>query len=150
MSAYIVSHDHIDALLTFATANDPQSFGPVSYRLEPSGNLREMTQDKATEIGRILLAENERSVGHRYPGDAPGDLPGAGEDVTSYTFRPWAKTPAPIDVLKGCDCFDYQACETDDYRQSEAYRIVDAIRHRAISRLPGYSKASGWEFRRTS
>ena len=147
MSAYIVGHDHIDALLTFATADDPQAFGPISYRLEPSGNRVEITTTNATDVGRILLTENERSVEHRYPGD--NDLPGKiGEEAAGYSFRPWAETPAPVAILKACDCFEYQACETDDYRQSDAYRIIDAIRSRAISRLPGYSNAPGWEFRR--
>jgi len=153
MSAYIVGHAHIDALLTFATANDPRSFGPISYRLEPSGNSVEITEHNATEVGRILLTENERSVQHRYPGEAPGELPGSdGEGAASYMFQRWEDAnglaPSPTAILKGCDCFDYQACETDDYRQSDACRIVDAIRHRAISRLPGYSDADGWEFRR--
>jgi hypothetical protein len=147
MSAYVVGHDHIDALLTFATADDPQSFGPISYRLEPTGNRVEITTLNATEIGRKLLTENERSVNHRYPGD--DDLPGTiGEEAAGYTFRPWAKAPDAIAILKGCDCFDYQACETDDYRASDAFRIIDAIRARAISRLPGYTNAPGWEFRR--
>jgi hypothetical protein len=148
MSAYIVGHDHIDALLTFASADDERSFGPVSYWLEPTGNRVEITERNASEIGRALLAENERSVGHRYPGDAPGDLPGAGEDAAAYTFRPWAEVPPALAVLKGCDCFDYQACESDDYRSSDAYRIINAIRHRAISLLPGYENTPGWEFRR--
>lgn len=135
MSAFIVGHDHIDALLTFATAEQATSNGV------------EITTANATEIGRILLTENERSVSHRYPGD--GDLPGTiGEEAAGYTFRPVTGVLAPLVILKACECFDYQSCETDDYRESEACRIVDVIRSRAISRLPGYSDARGWEFRR--
>jgi hypothetical protein len=147
MSAYIVGHDHIDALLTFATRRD--RFGPVSY-LPASGNRVEITSYNATEIGRILLTENERSVRHRYPGDAPGDLPGtSGEDAARYSFRPWQpQSPPAVAILKGCDCFDYQACETDDYDTSLAARIIEAIRKRAIHRLTDYENAPGWEFRR--
>lgn len=135
MSAFIVCHDHIDALLTFATAEQATSNGV------------EITARNATEIGRILLTENERSVSHRYPGDV--DLPGTiGEEAADYTFRPVDPVPAPLAILKACECFDYQSCETDDYRDSEACKIVDVIRSRAISRLPGYSNAPGWDFRR--
>jgi hypothetical protein len=51
MSAFVVSHDHIDALLTFAS--DKRMLNELSYRTAP----RRLT---ATEIGRVLLAENER------------------------------------------------------------------------------------------
>jgi len=54
----------------------------------------------------------------------------------------------PIAVLKGCECFDYQACETDDYRSSIACTIINAIRTRAILCLPDYDDAPGWDFTR--
>jgi mannitol-1-phosphate/altronate dehydrogenase len=112
MSAYIVDHDHIDALLTFALC---KSYGRgVVYTANET--LIEIVSTNATEIGRILLTENERSVRHRYPDDAPGDLPGSiGEDAASYLFHRYERTPSPLVILKACECFDYQACETDDY-----------------------------------
>ena len=144
MSAFIVGHDHIDALLTFATdrRSDRLSYYVNDTRVE-------ITHDNVTEIGRILLTENERSVRHRYPGDDADDLPGTiGEDAAGYSFTRFAEPLTAVSVLKGCDCFDYQSCETDDYRHSLAYAIVSAIRNYAISRLPEYSDGPGWEFRR--
>jgi hypothetical protein len=142
MSAYIVGHDHIDALLTFALC---KSYGRgVVYIANDA--LIEIIDDNASEIGRILLTENERSVRHRYPNDAPGDLPGTiGEDAANYTFRQFDQPVSSLAILKACDCFDYQACETDDYKSSVAYAIVDAIRKRAIMRLPGYENSPGWD-----
>lgn len=143
MSAYIVGHDHIDALLTFAAHER------VSYFTDDDNRV-EITPDNATEIGRILLAENERSVQHRYPGDAPDDLAGTvGERAANYQFKEFGGAPQPaLTILKGCDCFDYQACETDDYTESLACKIVDAIRRRAIIRLPAYTNSPGWEIDR--
>ena len=141
MSAFVVGYDHIDALLTYALA---ERQNPVSYGLPTTGNRIEITEENATKVGRILLAENERSVRFRYPND-----PDEGDGyVKDYTFSNFEKPLTPVAVLNGCDCFDYQACETDDYKQSVAYQIIDAIRHRAIRNLPGMENAPGWEFRR--
>ena len=56
MFAYIVGHDHIDALLTFATADDPQASGRSRI-----GSNRAATAsrsgDEPTDVGRILLTE---------------------------------------------------------------------------------------------
>jgi len=145
MSAYIVGHAHIDALLTFATS---KRYGRgVVYTANET--LIEINCDNASEIGRILMTENERSVRHCYPNDAAGDLPGAiGEDSANYEFIPFDERPTPVSVLKGCDCFDYQACETGDYGSSIACAIIEAIRKRAILCLPEYDDAPGWDFTR--
>jgi hypothetical protein len=137
MSAYIVENDHIDALLSYAIKHN------VRYSPEPSAPSVEITAFNATEIGRILLDENERSVRHRYPGDEDSTA-----DSASYNFRRFAPLPEAMIILKACDGFDYQACETDNYEQSVAAIIVNAIRGSAIPRLPGYSDAPGWHLSR--
>lgn len=143
MSAFIVDHDTIDALLTLAVGRK------ASYFVAATQTRVYITAHNAEEIGRILLTENERSVNHRYPGSEPGDLPGSiGEDAATYRFRFLHCTPLPaVVVLKSCDCFDYQACETDDYESSLAHTIIDAIRSAAIRALPGYEDAP-WGYRK--
>ena len=87
---------------------------------------------------------------YRYPHDDVRELPGSVSDSAKYKFRLWPLA-APLDalvILKACDGFDYQACETDDYEQSVACCIVNAIRGYAIRRLPGYSASPGWELTR--
>lgn len=132
MSAFIVSHDHIDAILTFAW------------------NEGGLDVDALTRMGRKLLEENVRSVRHRYP---EGELPGTiGETPESYAFKPFEGLPVlPAQklawVLKACHCYGYQACECDDYEQSEAYRIIQAIEERAVRSLPHYATAP-WEINR--
>jgi hypothetical protein len=145
MSAYIVGHAHIDALLTFALS---KRYGRrVVYTANET--LIEINCDNASEIGRILLTENERSVRHRYPTAAANDLPRTiGEDSANYEFSPFDGGLTPVAVLKGCDCFDFQANETDDYKSSIACAIIDAIRKRAIICLPEYNLAPGWDFTR--
>jgi hypothetical protein len=130
MSAFIVGAKHIDALLTFANAHDAW--------LYPYG--RASDTEKLSIVGNVLLAENYRSVNHRYPGDAqPYD--------NSYVFRFYQHPITPIEALKACACYDYQACETDNYESTDAAKLIRAIRDTAIRELPGWDQARGWEFR---
>lgn len=140
MSAFVVSHDHINAMLTFA--KDKRMGDRLSYFID-----RSKTSDWNT-IGRVLLAENERSVCHRYVDAVPGDAPGViGQEAVNYSFQPYAPfatmpfTRKLVWVIKQCDCFDYQACETDDYDESIAHRIIAEIRAKAIRCLPDYDAA---------
>lgn len=142
MSAFIVSHDHIDALLSFA--KDKRLKDQLAYYIQPS----RADQFDWTDIGRVLLAENERSVCHRYSDCVPGNAPGKiGEEAIGYKFRYFtpflnmAHAKKCVWIIKNCDCFDYQACETDDYDQSIAHRIIEAIRSAATRALPDYEDA---------
>lgn len=155
MSAFIVGHDHIDALLTFAKIHRVSYYVPQAVCNVPGGTRVDITAQTATEVGAILLTENERSVRHRYTDCKVDDLPGTvGEDAASYKFRefkeihrlPTAEKCAWI--LNGCRCFDYQACETDDYDASLAHSIIESIRAAAIRALPHIEQAP-WEITRT-
>jgi hypothetical protein len=141
VSAYIVDHDHIDGLLSYAIA--------AQVRYVANGSAVDIELHNATEIGRILIDENERSVRHRYPGCDASELPGTdGQDSANYKFRRWRMCGDALVILKACDGFEYQACETDNYEQSLAATIIRTIRNYAIRRLPGYDKSPGWSLSR--
>lgn len=59
--------------------------------------------------------------------------------ICDYKFKP--KVLTAVEVLKACDCYDYQSCETDDYHETTAAKLVDRIRKSAIGKLPGYEDA---------
>ena len=123
MSAFIVSHACIDAIVTYAIDNR------INYRV---GDITCICDPRdATKLGKLLLLENERSVQHRYPGSDNADLPGrVGERARNYKFT---RDDRP-NVRMECECYDYQACETDDYEQSVAYQIIHAILERTNDR----------------
>jgi hypothetical protein len=130
MSAYIVSDTHISALVTWA-ASLQVSFYFANQRTN-------ITWQNAEEIGRALLDENVRSVGHRYEGRIDSEEKNA---AASYKFVRF-DTPLEIaEVIKACHCLDYQSCETDDWKDSKAYAILQAIEDKAITRIPGYERA---------
>lgn len=133
MSAYVVSHRHINAILTFANrANARLCAGVMRYDASNVEDLQRMAE--------ILYAENVRSVNYRYR--QPASLPGiVDETERDIVFNFVRDAFSPVDILRLCECYDYQACETPDYEASAAARIVNAIRHEAIRALPGYSNA---------
>jgi len=129
MSAFMVGKKHIDTLVTEALRSDYGSAWGYYHGTHPRV---EVTYDTADFIGQMLWNENERSMKARYGGDEP--------DAESYVFM-GASHVSAVQLLKSLDCYEYQACETDDYFQSEAHSFCQALRRRAIGELPGYEAA---------
>src|SRR6266404_1581179 len=102
MSAFFVGYDHINAMLAWY-----ETTGPYAFR----GNDTEKER-----MGRVLVAENLRSLHARYK-----DMPEEQKVVDLYKFAVPQNSDRlkPVDILCMCDSYDYQACETDDYRQTE-------------------------------
>jgi hypothetical protein len=161
MSAFLVGHDHIDLLVDaalYACTEGRFSWyhGDRKRVLVPDG-LQAIGYDagfeiEATAAGRMLLAENDRSVAWRY--QQPRDQ----QTWESYTFRPSVRSRAELpkgavaggvaQVLKALNCFEYQACETGDWPQSDAFAFCDALRREMCRKVDGYEQAQ-WEFLRS-
>jgi hypothetical protein len=133
MSAFIVSHKHINALVS-AMLDAQMSYWDGHNRVY-------VTCANADEIGRILIEENVRSVIYRYGGRIGDDEKQA---ATSYRFAHSARPISPVQLIKAVHCLDYQSCETEDWESSTAWRICQAIISNATGQLPGY-EAAAWE-----
>lgn len=117
MSAYIVPDFHINALVTWAVANKAPAF--------PKGIT-------PRALGELLHEANCASVDYRYQEHNPRTY--RCEQVGGYL--------SPVQVIKACDCLDYQSCERPDWIGSQAQFLLSRIREHAISRLPGYAQAA--------
>ena len=126
MSAFVVSHDHIDALAFNSGAMTREGYFW-------KGEWHKLTNWQ--EVGEILLAENVRSVNYRYSGQI---------EAEPYKFVYPSRRYTPVEIIRACDGYMYQACETPDWKQTQAYAIIHLIRERAIHRLDGYDAAQ-WE-----
>lgn len=135
MSAFIVDNAHIDALVTYAVDKR------VSYYFNQRTSIDLFN---ATEIGQKLLDENTRSVNYRYNEE---------DTAERYAYKQWVRPLAAVAVIKAIDCLDYQCCETDDWRQTEAFAILQAIKEAAVENLPGYKaayEAAPWGIREST
>lgn len=130
MSAFLVSHDHIDALITAAAALPPIHSCPL-----PDG----MT---ATAWGRVLLGECSASVRYRYePESYQPDLD-TFVIVLGYRYRPMAIGGATTRMLaraaEAVRCYQYQSCEHPGWTDSAAREWTDRLLGqltRALSRM---------------
>ena len=129
MSAWIVSHDHLDLLLTAA-----QAWGFSDA-------------DDADETGRMLWKENLASVAFRYPGDRDGHRPGPDgfrdRHVSTYHFRPYPGRVDPEIVAEAAVSLSYQSCEHPGWADSDARLWVTALREQAVTRTPDYLAEHG-------
>lgn len=123
MSAFIVSPKHLNTIITFAARNKTYSFDGNGYR---------PISDDPQYFLDVLHTANVESVNERYD---------QGDVAVAIKYRAVNITPSPVAVLKLLACFDYQACEVDNYEFTPAARIINAIRKEAISQLAGYDDA---------
>jgi|GEM_PF-2088757 len=112
MSAWIVSHYHVNVMVSWAMAHN------VTY--EHLGLSVHVSPASAA----ILYAQNVRSVDHRYSEKNPSDF--------KFHSESSALAMLPAAILKACHCLDYQSCETEDYYTTEAHTINQAIQHAAL------------------
>lgn len=130
MSAYLVPDYHINALVSWAAGRHGSN--AVSYYW--NGKRRDVRGDEK-RIASVLYAENVRSVNSRYKGADPAH---------GFVFKRVANVLNPIDVIKGCHGYGYQACEAEGYEESEAFAIIAGIERSAIRALPGYEESNAW------
>lgn len=166
MSAYIEDKAHIDALVTLAirgpagsacdvdsTWRKPRWFNSEGeiVSVEFTAGPRDLSADT---LGRLLWSENLRSIQHRYPdtletGDYPGPCDFNEASIAAYVWRraPLDRRLTAVEGLVALEGYEYQSCESPDWRESDAYRFCDALRRMLIRFLPGWNEAQTWEIR---
>jgi hypothetical protein len=125
MSAFIVSNKHINAIVSWSAANN--------YGRRPS-------LEECHDAGRMLMAENCKSVGYRYA-HIPGMVQECADALEGYAFKPDTTKRSAVEIIKACECLAYQSSEHDEWESSEAKRLLDTVKDRAIDKLPGYDAA---------
>jgi hypothetical protein len=144
----MVSRSHILALVNAGASVAPGGrYAGMSWHWnEVRNEVRYGEDDSAAEVARMLWDENKASVNARYPDtiDHPENMPGTvGENytITRADFRKPYMHREPVEILKACDCYEYQSCEHAGWPESEAYAFIQALRRKMIRQLPGYEDA---------
>jgi len=102
MSAYQVSDEHINAIVTaLATANI-------------------IEKDDREPIARLLLKENIKSVNYRYN-------MGKNIDAIVFHLKFKSKKLSLYNVYKLVGCYEYQSCEHPTWEQSKAKSLCDSL-----------------------
>jgi hypothetical protein len=135
MSAFLVSDRHITEMLRFASGAGRDH---ITTRVYHSGGVV-MTlamPDELEKAGQVLVNQNYKSMAALY-----GDEKYKESHKYKYEPVPFCDLLPAVQIIKLCDCYNYQASETGDYYQTLAYSIVRAIRDRVVECLPGYEAA---------
>lgn len=131
MSAWIVSRQHIDHIVTAVIR-------------------AELVADTPDNIGRMLWRECLASVAYRYPNDKDGDRPGPVDfrdsDVDTYTWTEQAELEPGV-LVSTVKSYRYQSCEHPGWETSEA----SAIARKLLAGLAGTEAAkdadgNGWDW----
>ena len=119
MSAYIVSNETINTIAWgFVTLG--VDYYPKNSHHRPIRNV--FVNDTIQKIGESLLQQNYDSVNHRYGETTPAP-------------KEQFEKPKEFDLgkLYGCiHCYEYQACETEDYYNEEIHDSLVSL-ERAIT-----------------
>lgn len=146
MSAFIVEKSHVAYLAAMAMERSgARCCGGLSWSWAGG---REAIPDgdpaSAARAANMLWKENMQSVAHRYGGpveELPGDRYVEG-GITKADVAAQAAIPFnAVQVLKACNCLEYQSCEHSGWEASEAHAFLQALKDKAVRALPGYEKA---------
>ncbi len=146
MSAYIVDKNHVLYLLGAADSRSCRgNYGPLTWYHNDEHHKLPSDDEALAEVGNMLWMENVKSVSARYPNESSGTLPGpkgGGFVITPNDVNRilWDRFD-PVQVIKACDCFNYQSCEHEGWKTSEAFAFIESLRHSAWGHLPGYESA---------
>lgn len=111
MSAHIVSHATINALISWACRHGVEQRGAYSHGEEQ-------------DAGALLFAANVESVNYRYP-------QGERETADGYVFEHDTTERQPVEIIKLCQYVAYQSNERPDWDGSQAFSLLARIRDRA-------------------
>lgn len=131
MSAFFLPKTHIDLLVSAAVEWKLWAHPPAA----PSRSLAEIAPEHADALGRQLWKENAASVRHRYDLSPDGEEAVAyAELVAGYRWTRWFGIH-PAAVVGFVRCYDYQSCEHDGWRSSDARDFTTRLMAEAAERL---------------
>ena len=141
MSAYIVDRAHIDYLICAALYMRTRIHND-RHTWHHNGQHHELIPANVNDVGQMLWDENFKSVKYRYEETPLDDLAGyGGESKYEFGGRGAFEKYDPVQVIKACNCLEYQSCEHPEWEASEAHAFINALIALAICEIPGYEAA---------
>lgn len=125
MSAYIVNKNHINVIVSWFTENGLDD----NLYIEIKQNYSYMTKELAPIVAQTLYSQNVRSVNDRYNDNTS-------DEQYSFEYLPNIKNAYSLAEIAGAiDGLEYQSCESDDYKTTDAYKIITAMRKELLKKV---------------
>ena len=172
MSAFVHGNDHINLLVTYLATGDRhvvpgihsvdqgrlffQRLDP-DYTVESDGyrlNLERPARISPDQLGRLLLAQNIRSVLTRYENVPEQELEDYAAQLDRYQYQPVNLSAMRLKeelhqvLIVAAKSYSYQACETEDWPETDAARWINTIILQAASNLaePDLLDTRAWSY----
>lgn len=159
MSAFLVNNDTLDliasvaatwnkssgigGLIVYQNINDEKPLNPNIYQeIKEAQGIALVSIDyvMADDIKFELAIENVRSLNARYRDDS-------NDFQKVEPFRIISPYDVELsDVLGALACYEYQACESNEWEKSFAHALIEAIRRKVCSMIAN----NAWEYTRPS
>jgi len=145
MSAFIVSSDTFDALVTAWDFLTPKGGDPgfsirrlMSFKFSPEESSKGLLQN----LRNMLIKENCASVRCRYPigynSDSVTDVLNRLMEIKYSEIgevNEWCINEQWGYILMLVDCYTYQSCEGSDWKASDSYEFCQSIETQIMKRL---------------
>ncbi|WP_126146938.1 hypothetical protein [Synechococcus elongatus] len=138
MSAYVVSHAHINAILNWCKA---RMIGFDRYCVEHLGT------NNLTEVGRLLLKQNCLNIKYLYALATPAEK----NAYKSYEFKRdelIIQQGTPEDALQLISCYVYQCSDRPQWGSSrnKVRRFLDDVRCHIAYLVPSVEDCRTWDY----
>ena len=143
MSCYVVDKKVIDLMVSWIF--DHNNYKAENYSYNGYGGILFDVNEMRNAIGQSLLDANYDSVNYRYGEDKKAPTYKYSEDACMDSCK---NETYEADVYSAIQEYNYQACETDNYFESDLYRTIQNIKEDMLVRLLKQKcpKADGWGF----
>src|ERR1019366_7436751 len=118
---------------TLSPGNPMSAFLCSDYHLSVIARKVGKGSASQKEIFDMLRAQNIRSLAARYTEPWP-------VEPAEFVAAP-AHLYSPLEVIHAIHCYEYQACETDDWRNTEASRWCRNAERTLLREIPEYANA---------
>lgn len=145
MSAFMVSRNHIRYMVEAAVSHRLASHdgGSIRWGQWPATTtLRVCDYEGMARAANILWNQNVASIEARYPDTKghPENRPGTIADQTlpEFVARDFSRGLVeiePAQVMRACRCYEYQSCEDEEWKTSDAKAFSDALYEKAAEKL---------------
>lgn len=144
MSCYVVKNKVIDLMVSWIMSRGI-AYKAENYHYEGFMGILFEVNEMANAIGQSLLDANYDSVNYRYGEDKKAPTYKYSEDACLDSV---ANETYEADVYSAIQEYNYQACETENYFESDLYHTLQNIKEDMLVGLLRQKcpNADGWGF----
>lgn len=143
MSCYVVNKKVIDLMVSWIITHN--NYKAENYHYEGFMGILFDMNEMANAIGQSLLDANYDSVNYRYDENKKAPTYEYSEDAMKESHK---NGTYQADVYSAIQEYNYQACETENYFESDLYHTLQDVKESMLVWLLKQQcpKADGWGF----